>query len=75
MASPNGLVSFVLLFGTLANAKLIMPVANAIEKHMRSFQPPIIGRIENDVFMMDMRTVADEELTIIAEAISALTVQ
>jgi len=43
--------------------------ANAIEKHMRSNMPPVIGRIENDAFIMDLRTVQDDELELIASAI------
>ncbi|MBW2180958.1 MAG: L-seryl-tRNA(Sec) selenium transferase, partial [Deltaproteobacteria bacterium] len=43
--------------------------ANAIEKHMRSNMPPVIGRIENDAFIMDLRTVQDDELEMIASAI------
>jgi L-seryl-tRNA(Ser) seleniumtransferase len=42
--------------------------ANAIERLMRGFAPPIIGHIENDVFVMDVRTIQDEEVAIIASA-------
>ena len=42
--------------------------ANAIESHMRSHDPPVIGRIEEDVFIMDLRTVLDDELPIIKNA-------
>lgn len=42
--------------------------ANAIEKYMRENKPPIIGRIEDDFFIMDMRTVQDDELPIIEKA-------
>jgi L-seryl-tRNA(Ser) seleniumtransferase len=44
--------------------------ANNIEQIMRESMPPIIGRIENDVFVMDMRTVQDEEISIIASTLS-----
>lgn len=40
--------------------------ANRIERIMREADPPIIGRIENDLFVMDMRTVQDDEIAIIA---------
>ncbi|MBC2714708.1 MAG: L-seryl-tRNA(Sec) selenium transferase [Desulfobacteraceae bacterium] len=43
--------------------------ASVIEKTMRENDPPIIGRIEDDIFLMDMRTVAADELTEIANAI------
>ena len=42
--------------------------ANAIEAAMRAFSPPIIGRIEEDFFLMDPRTLQEEELDIIAGA-------
>jgi len=43
--------------------------ASVIERTMRKNDPPIIGRIEDELFLMDMRTVAAEELTEIANAI------
>jgi L-seryl-tRNA(Ser) seleniumtransferase len=43
--------------------------ANEIERLMRKSNPPIIGRIENDLFVMDMRTVQDEEIGIIASTV------
>ena len=42
--------------------------ANAIERWMRNHTPPIIGRIENDRFIMDPRTLQEEELDIIEKA-------
>ncbi|MDA3898635.1 MAG: L-seryl-tRNA(Sec) selenium transferase [Desulfobacteraceae bacterium] len=42
---------------------------SVIEKTMRKNDPPVIGRIEDDIFLMDMRTVAEDELTEIANAI------
>jgi L-seryl-tRNA(Ser) seleniumtransferase len=46
--------------------------ANAIETYMRENKSPIIGRIEEDIFIMDMRTVQDDELVIIKEAFDNL---
>ncbi len=46
--------------------------ANQIEAHMRNSTPPVIGRIEEDMYLMDMRTVLPEELQDIARAITAL---
>lgn len=46
---------------------------NAIEKYMRGYSPPIIGRIENDVYIMDMRTVMEDELPEILKAISSMS--
>ncbi|MCK4391212.1 MAG: L-seryl-tRNA(Sec) selenium transferase [Desulfobacterales bacterium] len=42
--------------------------ANALDRLMRQAVPPVIGRIENDLFVMDMRTVQDEEIAIITSA-------
>jgi L-seryl-tRNA(Ser) seleniumtransferase len=46
--------------------------ANDIEKHMRYHTPPIIGRIESDAFIMDLRTVQDDELPLIVSAIQGM---
>jgi len=42
--------------------------ANEIERNMRNNTPPIIGRIEGDLFNMDLRTIQDDELPIIKNA-------
>jgi L-seryl-tRNA(Ser) seleniumtransferase len=42
--------------------------AQAIERFMRRQQPPIVGRIENDFFVMDLRTVQEDELPAIENA-------
>jgi len=42
---------------------------NTIEKQMRSNELPIIGRIEEDLFIMDLRTILDDELSIIKNAL------
>ncbi len=46
--------------------------ANAVEKRLRHNNPPIIGRIENDLFLIDPRTVLDDEADIIVTAIRSL---
>ncbi len=46
--------------------------ANSIEKRMRYTTPPIIGRIENDLFLIDLRTVLEDELDIIVAAIQSI---
>ncbi len=46
--------------------------AHAVELFMRHHAPPIIGRIEADVFLMDVRTLQDDELQWIQTAVSAL---
>jgi len=45
---------------------------NALEKSMRRNDPPIIGRIEDDGFVMDLRTVQDDDLPIIRSAFETL---
>jgi L-seryl-tRNA(Ser) seleniumtransferase len=42
--------------------------ANALEFYMRNNSPPIIGRIEDDAFIMDPRTLQKEDLPIIESA-------
>ncbi len=42
--------------------------ANALEQQMRNYEYPVIGRIEEDLFIMDLRTVLDDELQIVEKA-------
>ncbi|MFW5854395.1 MAG: L-seryl-tRNA(Sec) selenium transferase [Thermodesulfobacteriota bacterium] len=46
--------------------------ANTLERRMRNSDPPVIGRIEDDRFLLDFRTIQDDELTLIAEAVGRL---
>ncbi len=46
--------------------------ANAIEKGLRLNSPPIIGRIEDDRYIMDMRTLQDDQLEIVRSAFDTL---
>ena len=48
-----------------------MPV-NTLEQHMRRNTPPIIGRIEDDGFVLDPRTLRDDELPIIQSALETV---
>jgi L-seryl-tRNA(Ser) seleniumtransferase len=41
---------------------------NALEKQMRDDECPIIGRIEEDLFIMDLRTILTDELQLIENA-------
>jgi L-seryl-tRNA(Ser) seleniumtransferase len=43
--------------------------ANTVEKKMRSNDIPVIGRIEEDRFIMDLRTILDDELPMIKSAL------
>ena len=45
---------------------------NAIEERLRTGEPPVIGRIEADQFVLDPRTVAEDEVPLIASAVTAL---
>jgi L-seryl-tRNA(Ser) seleniumtransferase len=42
--------------------------ANTLEINMRENSPPIIGRIQDDAFIIDTRTLQDEDLPIIESA-------
>jgi L-seryl-tRNA(Ser) seleniumtransferase len=46
--------------------------ANRMEMEMRGGTPPVIGRIEDDLFIMDPRTVEPHEFSIIKDAVSAV---
>jgi L-seryl-tRNA(Ser) seleniumtransferase len=46
--------------------------ANKLEKNMRQNTPPIIGRIENDAYVIDPRTLLDDDLPIIRTAFEKL---
>ena len=46
--------------------------ASRVDRWMRAQSLPVIGRIENDLFMMDARTVQEDELTAIAAAFERL---
>lgn len=48
--------------------------ANAIEKSLRLSTPPIIARIEDDMVIMDMRTLQDNELETIRSAFETLLI-
>jgi L-seryl-tRNA(Ser) seleniumtransferase len=48
---------------------------DALERALRHNDPPIIGRIENDTLLLDVRTLADDELPLIASALANLTVR
>lgn len=46
--------------------------ANTVEQLMRDATPPIIGHIEDDLFLMDARTIMDEEIPVIASSFQRL---
>jgi len=44
---------------------------NELEKRLRGLPLPVIGRIENDWLLLDMRTVSDREVPHLAGCIRA----
>ncbi|OQY11628.1 MAG: hypothetical protein B6I31_04515 [Desulfobacteraceae bacterium 4572_19] len=42
---------------------------NFIEKQMRNSEPPIIGRIEDNIYLMDLRTIQEDEFSYIENAL------
>jgi len=42
-----------------------------LTRRLRCCEPPVFGRIENDEIVLDMRTILDEEIPLIAAALSA----
>lgn len=46
--------------------------ANAIEKGLRASDPPVVCRIKEDRVVLDMRTVSDDEVPLIAGAFAAI---
>lgn len=46
--------------------------ANAIERHMRLGTPPIIGRIESDLYLLDVRTLLPNQFEPIVAALGSL---
>jgi len=45
---------------------------HTVESFLRHHAPPVIGRIETDVFLMDVRTLQDDELQWIQTSVEAL---
>jgi len=46
--------------------------ANALELRLRGGEPPIIGRIEDDAFVMDVRTLQNDEFPLIESALTSI---
>lgn len=49
--------------------KLLDKKINKLEENLRVYNPPIIGRIKNDDLYIDLRTVKEDEIDIIADGI------
>ncbi len=52
--------------------KILKFSANRIDRWMRAHTPAIVGRIEDDFFMMDVRTIQEKELVFITAAFEQL---
>jgi L-seryl-tRNA(Ser) seleniumtransferase len=46
--------------------------AQSIERYFRASSPPVIGRIEDAMFLMDVRTISDDEFEVIAKTFQSL---
>ena len=46
--------------------------ANSMEKWLRSYDPPVICRVERERVILDVRTIRNEELKIVADAIDRM---
>ena len=49
--------------------------AHEMETWLRSYDPPIIGRVEKEQVLLDVRTIQDKELKTVAEAIRTLAMK
>jgi len=47
--------------------------AHEIESRLRASDPPVVARVENDRVLLDVRTVQDRELRILAQAVRDLS--
>jgi L-seryl-tRNA(Ser) seleniumtransferase len=43
--------------------------AHHLEEHLRSTTPPVVGRLQRDRFLLDVRTLTDKELPLLAAAL------
>ncbi len=46
--------------------------AQKMEEHLRQNDPPVIGRVEKDRLMLDVRTIQEKEVSTVAQAIKTL---
>lgn len=44
--------------------------ANALEEALRATTPPVVGRIQRDRFLLDVRTLTDDDLPLLASALT-----
>ena len=70
--SGGGALPLLDLPSRLVGLRLKGLSAESLERLMRTHEPAIIGRIENDLFLMDLRTVAEDEIPIIVAALETI---
>ncbi len=61
--------------GMVSRAVTLKPLTcsvNQLEKHLRAGAVPVIGRVSDDTFLLDMRTVADQEVSELVHAVAAV---
>jgi L-seryl-tRNA(Ser) seleniumtransferase len=46
--------------------------AAALEKAMRAADPPVIGRIESNMFLLDPRTIQEDEFVFVKDALEQI---
>ncbi|MCP3922270.1 MAG: L-seryl-tRNA(Sec) selenium transferase [Desulfobacterales bacterium] len=66
----GGSLPLMLLPSSAVTIKVPGKSASYIEKKMRYSKPSVIGRIENDNFLLDLRTVSDKEVESINNAVA-----
>jgi L-seryl-tRNA(Ser) seleniumtransferase len=64
----GGALPLLELQGTGVQIQIEGISANRIQTRLRRNEPPIIGRIENDCFLIDPRTLLDDDFATIADA-------
>jgi L-seryl-tRNA(Ser) seleniumtransferase len=64
----GGALPLLELQGTGVQIQIVGISANRIQTRLRRNEPPIIGRIENDCFLIDPRTLLDDDFATIADA-------
>jgi L-seryl-tRNA(Ser) seleniumtransferase len=50
--------------------RIVVANAAAFAKRLRTGTPPVVGRIENDAFLLDLRTVDPEDDGVLADAVA-----